>query len=216
MGEEVLLKTVQRSIEENNITLTIIIASLLVLYVIIQKVYDYYKHRNELVITREMTDSIYNILESIKDISSSISSISLFLTRFTDNILVKDKEKCRIAIRLAFGNLEKELFIFGRNIIIANNLDVRREHIVESVGNYVESQYYELYSVLANFEVNDKKVNHALKNEWKEELRDAVISGIFDYRNGITLTSHIDILSEKITTLVDGYKTYIHNKIFAD
>ena len=70
-----------------------IVALMLVIYFFIQRYFDYNKHKNELVVSKELTDTLSNILSSIKDVSASMSSISAFLTRFTDSIINKDKDK---------------------------------------------------------------------------------------------------------------------------
>lgn len=189
-----------------------IVALMLVIYFFIQRYFDYNKHKNELVVSKELTDTLGNILSSIKDVSASMSSISAFLTRFTDSIINKDKDKCRIAIQLSFSSLEKELFLFGRETIIANNIDKKKEYILAAISKIVNAQYYELYSYLSYFEVNNHRVSYLIKEDWKRELEQTMTSIIFD--TNLDTVNRINVLETRLSAQIDDYTTYTHNKTF--
>lgn len=189
-----------------------IVALMLVIYFFIQRYFDYNKHKNELVVSKELTDTLGNILSSIKDVSASMSSISAFLTRFTDSIINKDKDKCRIAIQLSFSSLEKELFLFGRETIIANNIDKKKEYILTAISKIVNAQYYELYSYLSYFEINNHRVSYLLKEDWKHELEQTMTEIIFD--TNLDSVNRINVLETRLSAQIDDYTTYTHNKTF--
>lgn len=199
-------------IKTGNIFVIGIVALMLVIYFFIQRYFDYNKHKNELVVSKELTDTLGNILSSIKDVSASMSSISAFLTRFTDSIINKDKDKCRIAIQLSFSSLEKELFLFGRETIIANNIDKKKEYILAAISKIVNAQYYELYSYLSYFEINNHRVSYLLKEEWKHELEQTMTSIIFDIN--LDTVNRINVLETRLSAQIDDYTTYTHNKTF--
>lgn len=202
----------QQAVEKGDYWIILIIALMLVVYFFIQRYYDYNKHKNELVVNKELTDTLSNILSSIKDVSASMSSISSFLTHFTNSIISKDREKCRIAIQLSFANLNRELFVFGRDIIIANNIDIKRTYIDSSIDKVVNAQYYELYNYLSVFEVDNRKIINMIKEEWKIELGQIIKDIIFD--KNLDATTKISVLGDKLNVAITDYTTYIHNKTF--
>lgn len=212
MHDIVSPEVVGQAITSGDYIIIIIIAAMLVIYFFIQRYYDYNKHKNELVVNKELTDSLSNILSSIKDISASMSTISSFLTHFTDSIISKDREKCRIAIQLSFANLNKQLFVFSRDIIITNNIEVKRKYIDSSVDKMVNAQYYELYNYLSVFEVNNRKVINMIKEEWKVELGQIIKDIIFD--SNLDATTKINTLGDKLDAAITDYTTYVHNKTF--
>lgn len=212
MHDIVSPEVVGQAITSGDYIIIIIIAAMLVIYFFIQRYYDYNKHKNELVVNKELTNSLSNILSSIKDISASMSTISSFLTHFTDSIISKDREKCRIAIQLSFANLNKQLFVFSRDIIITNNIEVKRKYIDSSVDKMVNAQYYELYNYLSVFEVNNRKVINMIKEEWKVELGQIIKDIIFD--SNLDATTKINTLGDKLDAAITDYTTYVHNKTF--
>lgn len=212
MPEHGITDVAQQAAEQGQWWVIIIVAVMLVVYFFIQRYYDYNKHKNELVVGKELMDTLSNILSSIKDVSNSMSTISSFLTHFTDSIISKDREKCRIGIRLAFNNLKRELILFARDIIVANDVDKKKEYIDGAIEKIINSQYYDLYNSLSVYEINNRKVNNIIKEDWKAELFDTLKKLIYD--TSLDKVDRIDLIITKLDAQIDDYTTYTHNKTF--
>lgn len=173
-------------------------AIVVAIYLIITKIIDTKKETAQTKISKELV--------------SSITTISNFLNSITNNIIIKDKERCRIIIKLSFENFEKEVFLFVRETIIANNIDKRHDYILQSVENIVNAQYYEMYNYLSNFELDGKKVSSYCKETWKEQIKNSIIKIIFDIN--LDKTTKITETQTKLNAMIYNYSTYIYNKTF--
>lgn len=173
-------------------------AIIVAVYLIIIKVIDVRKEAVQNKTSQQLIDSI--------------AIISNFITNITNTIINKDRERCRIIIQLAFDKLEKELFLFIRETIITNNIDKRREYIVQSIENMVNAGYYEVYNYLSIFEINNHKVSSYCKETWKDELRDSIIQIVFDVN--LDRTIKITEIQTKLNAMISNYTTYVHNKVF--
>lgn len=173
-------------------------AIVVAIYLIITKIIDSKKEVAQAKISKELVNSI--------------TTISNFLNSITNNIITKDKERCRIVIKLSFENFEKEIFLFVRETIIANNIDKRKDYIIQSVENIVNAQYYEMYNYLSNFELDDKKVSGYCKEVWKDNIKSSIITIIFD--ENLDKTTKITETQTKLNTMICNYSTYIYNKTF--
>lgn len=176
----------------------VIPAIIVVIYLVIIKIIDTRKETAQTKISKELVNSI--------------STISNFLNNITSNIISKEHERCRIIIQLAFNNIEKELFIFIRDIIITNNIDIRHDYIVQSIENTINAQYYEVYNYLSTFDIDGRKVSNHCKESWKIELKDSLLKIVFD--NKLDKTTKITEIETKLNSLINNYTTYVHNKTF--
>lgn len=173
-------------------------AIVVVIYLVIIRIIDAKKEANQSKISQELVNSV--------------STISDFLNAITNNILNKDKERSRIIIELGFEKLHKELLIFTRDVIVTNNIDKRKEYIIQSIKSVVNAQYYEVYNCLSVCEVNGHKANLYCKESWKEELATSITKIIFD--DNLDKIAKMTEIQTKLETLCANYITYIHNKTF--
>lgn len=176
----------------------IVPAIIVVVYLVIVKIIDTRKENNQNKVSNELV--------------KSISTISNFLNNITRTIISKDRERCRIIIKLAFDNLEKELFLFVRDTIITNNIDKRHEYIVQSLENTINGEYYQVYNYLSVFEIDGHKVSSYCKESWKLELKESLIAIIFD--NNLDKVTKITETQTKLNAVINNYSTYVHNKTF--
>lgn len=187
------MEAVQEALTQG-ITPAIVVA----IYLIITKIIDAKKETAQSQISEKLVNSI--------------STISNFLNNITDNIISKDKERCRIIITLAFNSMSKELFLFVRDTIITNNIDKRHDYIVQSVDNMVTAQYYATFNYLSTFEINNHKIANYCKEQWKSELKDSINKIIFDVN--LDKVTKISEAETKLEAMISGYVTYIQNKTF--
>lgn len=176
----------------------IVPAIIVVIYLVIVKIIDTRKENNQNKISNELV--------------KSISTISNFLNNITRTIISKDRERCRIIIKLSFDNLEKELFLFVRDTIITNNVDKRRDYIIQSLENTINGEYYQAYNYLSVFEIDNHKVSSYCKESWKIDLKESLIKIIFD--NNLDKTTKISEVQTKLNAMINNYTTYVHNKTF--
>lgn len=176
----------------------IVPAIIVVVYLVIVKIIDTRKENNQNKISSELV--------------KSISTISNFLNNITRTIISKDRERCRIVIKLSFDNLEKELFLFVRDTIITNNIDKRHDYIIQSLENIINAEYYEVYNYLSIFEIDGHKVSSYCKETWKSELKDSLIKIIFD--SNLDKIGKITEVQTKLSAILSNYTTYVHNKTF--
>lgn len=173
-------------------------AIVVAIYLIIIKIIDIKKENAQ----SEISEKLVN----------SITTISNFLNNITDSIISKDKERCRIIITLAFNNMSKEIFLFVRDTIIANNIDKRHDYIVQAISNIITAQYYTVYNQLAVFDVDGHKVSGYCKEQWKDELISSIVKVIFD--NNLDKQTKISETETKLDGMISSYITYVENKTF--
>ncbi len=171
---------------------------IIAIYLVIIKIIDYKNTNRQSEVSEKLTNSIANI--------------SNFLDNITKTIINKEQEHCRIVIELAFDSFKKELFIFVRETIIANNIDVKKDFIVQSIDKLVNSYYYKLYNQLSSFEINNHKLSIYCKEEWKEELINYINDIIFNHK--LDKVDKITEAQNKLDIVIGDYSTYVHNKIF--
>lgn len=176
----------------------IIPAIIVAVYLIITKIIDSKNISKQSKISQELTNSI--------------TTISNFLNNIIKNIISKDKERCRIIIKLSFENFEKELFLFVRDTIITNNIIKRKEYIIQSLDNIVNGQYYVLVDYLSSFEIDGHKVSNYCKPEWKEELIISIKTIIFD--ENLDKVLKISEAQTKLNSMISNYSIYVNNKTF--
>lgn len=177
-----------------------------------QRVFDYYKRKNEIKITDNITKTMSEILISINDVSSSMVRLSGFFSKMTENMVSKDKEKCRIAIKLSFESFEKAIFDYGKDVIINNNIEQKKEYIVSNIEHVINSEYYKLFGYLSLYEVEGHRANILLKECWKSEISEFVISIIFN--SNLDNINRINMLHSKLSIRLTDYSTYVYNKSF--
>lgn len=182
----------------NALTQGIVPAIIVAIYLIITKIID---TRKETVQSKMSNDII-----------ESISSISNFLDNVTKNIINKNKDRSRIAIKLAFSDFERELFMFVRDIVITNNLDKRRNYIMQSIDIGVNGMYYNLCNNLSSFEIDGHKINNFCKEQWKDEIKSSILTLIFD--ENLDKIAKVTEIHVKLKVLIDNYTIYVTNKTF--
>lgn len=144
-----------------------------------------------------------------KDLVNSITTISDFLNKITDNILTKDKDKCKVAIQDAFNSSAARINKFVIQTIVNNNIQSNKEIINANIHNLVKSEYYTIYSSLSLYSVGDDKLSEHIKTAWLEEMEKDIKSGIFNNK----LDKEHKILSfvNKIDIRFKSYITYVIN-----
>lgn len=188
------IEVISAMLERYNTTQAIIIATLLVLFLIVSKIIDSKTKKNQIVLSDKLAGLIEMLAVQFKRQESS------------------DREKCRMTIALSFDSFSKNIFDFGREIIINNNVELKRKFIEPSIVTTINSEYYKLFNTLYVFEVNNHRVSNFMKAEWREDLINYVNLIVFDKE--LDTINKLNTLHNKVDSLASDYATYIHNRTF--
>ena len=72
-------------------------------------------------------------------------------------------------------------------------------------------EYYKIYSVLSDFEVNGSIVSTKLDKDWINQTIKSIIDIMY---NGQETVTRISQLNNRINVDINNYTTHIENKIF--
>ena len=173
----------------------IIPAIIIAIYLIIIKIIDNKKEKTQTQINTELT--------------KSINIISNFIISLTKNIVYNDKDKCKIAIEDSMFSSGMRLCNFVSTTIINNNVDVNKENVLANIHNIVNAEFYNVYSTLSMYVINDKKVADYLNKQWIEDVEEDMIHII--YNTELSKENKIISFSNKINIRFKSYITYIIN-----
>lgn len=188
------IEVISAMLERYNTTQAIIVATLLVLFLIVSKIIDSKTKKNQIVLSDKLAGLIEMLAVQFKRQESS------------------DREKCRMTIALSFDSFSKNIFDFGREIIINNNVELKRKFIESSIVTTINSEYYKLFNTLYVFEVDNHRVSNFMKAEWREDLINYVNLIVFDKE--LDTINKLNTLHNKVDSLASDYATYIHNRTF--
>lgn len=173
-------------------------AIIVALYLIVVKLIESKKEKNQIKITNELINAI--------------NKISSFLDNITENIINKDKEKCRVAIRNSFQASKMIIIEYVANTIARNNIEVNRNNIIENVRHLINSEFYKTCNDLSMYIIDGLRVNDIMKQEWINEVIEDIINSI--YNHNLEKEQKIFTFVSKISIRFDDYVVYINNKVF--
>jgi hypothetical protein len=171
-------------------------AIVVVVYLIIVKLLDIKKEKEQAKLNAEFT--------------KSINIISNFLEKITHNIVEKDKEKCRIAVKDAFNSSAMKLSTFVSQTIVNNNIDVNKEAIITNIHNLVNSEFYNIYFTLSLYQYDGIKASDNLDRKWMQHVEKDMTECIFN--TNLSKEARITSFYNKININTQSYITYVINK----
>lgn len=174
----------------------IVPAILVIIYLLIIKVIDSKKESKQAKISKQLADSV--------------SQISNFINAITNDIVNKDKDKCKIAIEDCMNASCFKLINFVNDTIINNHIEENKDNIITNIHNIVNSEYYNIFATLSLYNINGYKVSDVLKTEWMSEIEKDIIDII--YSNKLSEQDKINTFMHKINLRIQSYITYIINK----
>lgn len=172
-------------------------AIIIIIYLIVVKVIDDRKERIKAEFNSELI--------------SSISKISSYITYITNNTIQKDKEKCKNAISDSINCAAYNLIKFVADTLVNNYIDINKETIIANIKNIVNVEYYNIYTKLNIYEINDIKISELLKKEWIEEIEKTIVNSM--YNNTFNKEEKIMNFSNKINIKFQSYIGYIISNI---
>lgn len=193
---------INQSIKDSSYITAIISSSVFLIYTFIIRMIDYIKSKHK-------EKPIYEMSKAMKEIGDNIVKLNEILNKTLQDAERKEIRQCETTIQLGFKAFGFKIIQESFTIIIHNNIDKNKELIKSNIYKIVNNEYYKLYSALSVYEINNIHVCTKLKEEWIQEVSDAIITIMFDGQEYINRVAHIN---DKITILINEYSTYVINK----
>lgn len=171
-------------------------AIIVLIYLLVIKIIDAKREKASIKITNELV--------------SAINKISNFLDNITDNILEKDRDKCRCAIKQAFFSSASVIIEFVSKTIINNHITINRDNIINNIEHLVNSEYYNISNSLSLYTIDGHKVNEFLKEEWISEIEKDVVDIIFDDK--LDKETKIVTFNNRMIIKCQDFAIYVTNK----
>lgn len=197
-----LISNAVRSSSYNTVLLS---SCVFIIYTLIIKVIDMLKAKSR-------NKPIIEMATAIKDIGSNVIKLNNVLDKTFKDAEHKDYIRCKNAIRLAFEALKSRLNEDCIETIITNHVEENKEQIVENILKLVSTEYYKVYSILSNYEIDNVNVASQLDKRWIEQISNTIISVIYGKKSDI---SRILQLQHRLNIEIGKYETYIDNKVFS-
>lgn len=197
-----LISNAVRSSSYNTVLLS---SCVFIVYTLIIKVIDMLKAKSR-------NKPIIEMATAIKDIGSNVIKLNNVLDKTFKDAEHKDYIRCKNAIRLAFEALKSRLNEDCIETIITNHVEENKEQIVENILKLVSTEYYKVYSILSNYEIDNVNVASQLDKRWIEQISNTIISVIYGKKSDI---SRILQLQHRLNIEIGKYETYIDNKVFS-
>lgn len=197
-----LISNAVRSSSYNTVLLS---SCVFIIYTLIIKVIDMLKSNSR-------NKPIIEMATAIKDIGSNVIKLNNVLDKTFKDAEHKDYIRCKNAIRLAFEALKSKLNEDCIETIITNHVEENKEQIVENILKLVSTEYYKVYSILSNYEIDNVNVASQLDKRWIEQISNTIISVIYGKKSDI---SRILQLQHRLNIEIGKYETYIDNKVFS-
>lgn len=197
-----LISNAVRSSSYNTVLLS---SCVFIIYTLIIKVIDMLKAKSR-------NKPIIEMATAIKDIGSNVIKLNNVLDKTFKDAEHKDYIRCKNAIRLAFEALKSKLNEDCIETIITNHVEENKEQIVENILKLVSTEYYKVYSILSNYEIDNVNVASQLDKRWIEQISNTIISVIYGKKSDI---SRILQLQHRLNIEIGKYETYVDNKVFS-
>lgn len=193
---------ITQSIKDSSYITAIISSCVFLIYTFIIRIIDYIKAKHK-------EKPMYEMSKAMKEIGNNIVKLNEVLNKTLQDAEKKELKQCENAIQLGFKAFGFKLIQESFTIIIHNNINKNKDLIKNNIYKLVNNEYYKLYSVLSNYEINNIHICGKLKEDWIQEVSDAIITIMFDGQEAINRIAHIN---DKITILINEYSTYVINK----
>ena len=190
---------------KNSSYATVLLSScVFIIYTIINKVIEYAK-------TKSRNKPILEMTYAIKDISENVVKLNAVLDKVFKDADKREAAKVTNIISIAWGNFKSEISKECEDIIIHNNVHTIKEFISQNVYKIVSTEYYKLYSVFSNYEINNVNVATKLKEDWIQQVTNECLNIIFNKQDAL---DRIRQINNKLGIIAEEYATYINNKVF--
>lgn len=186
---------------------------IVLIYLIATKWFESKKESREEAVSKSMNERVNSLADNVSDIVEAMREVSVQLHNVTNNIVERDKEKCKVSIELAFACFAKELCDYAFLTIFNNHISENKEVIESNTKTIVNSEFYKVYSVLSLYEINGRKVSTFLKDEWIEGFETSIVRILFNDK--VEVMCKMNMLRNKLNIKTKDCANYIYNNTFS-
>ena len=111
---------------------------------------------------------------------------------------------------LSFKASANTIIKFATTTIINNNIEVNKENILDNIKRIINSEYYNLYTVLFTYNTDKNKITDYFKEEWKDELQKDLINIIYNHQ--LSKEQKLYTINYKVNIRIEDYYVYVTNK----
>lgn len=170
-------------------------AIVVAIYLIVTKIIDSKKESVQTKLSAELT--------------KSINLISNYIVNISQNIIEKDKAKCKIAVEDAMYASGMKLINFISTTLVSNHIIENKDNILANIHNLVSAEYYNIYSTLSLYVIDGVKVSEYLNKSWIDSIEEDMRQVI--YNTNLNKEDKILAFTNKINIKIQSYITFIIN-----
>ena len=193
---------IAQSIRDSSYISVLLSSSIFIIYTVIVKVIDYYKSKNR-------NKPILEMAIALQESASNIQKLNNVLDKSFKDADRKETNRRKIVIELSFLSFKSRIASECNNIIIRNNIQANEILIKDNIHKIISTEYYKLFAILSDYEVNGINVATRLKEEWIKDVYDNVINIVFNNQDKINRVAQLDT---RLLLFIADYTTYIKNK----
>lgn len=175
-------------------------AIIVAVYLIVNKIIDTKSNKKQAIINTDLVDSF--------------NKLNKFLDYLTKDIIEKEQNKGKFAIKHSFDSFCNNLVKTAIEIIIHNNVNNNREAIIDNVQQVVKTEYWNVYSCFLLYKAGSDRVSDYLEENWKDELTSDIDDIIFDKDK--TKEQRIYDVVNKIHIRIEAYKIRVLNRYYTN
>lgn len=195
---------VNESVKNSSYIAVVISSCVFIIYTLIIRLVDYFKSKSKNKPLLEMS-------KAMAEMAENITKLNTVLDKTLKDAERKELRQCEATIELGFKAFGYRLAQECSAIIAHNNIDENKDLIISNLNKLVSTEYYNLYSKLSVYEINEVNVASKLKEEWIKEIADTIITIIYDGQDAIVRITQIN---NRINLYINEYSTYVNNKTF--
>lgn len=195
---------VDESIRNSSYITVLISSGIYILYTLITRLIDLFK-------AKDKNKPILQMAESIKEVTENVVKLNAVLDKQFQNAEIKEANKVRNIIGLAFDSFRANVSVACNEIIIHNNIEVNATLIKGNLFKIISNEYYKLYNVFSSYEIDGINVATKIKDEWIDETSKECVDIIYNNQDAITRIAQI---SNRLDVITNEHSIYVNNKIF--
>lgn len=196
---------ISNAVKTSSYNTVLLSSSIFIIYTFIVKVIDMIKAKNR-------NKPIMEMAIAIKEVSDNVIKLNGILDKTFKYAEQKEYVRCRNTIHLSFESLKYRLTEDCISAIINNHIEENKELVVENVNKLVNTEYYKIYSVLTNYEIDNVNVASQLDKRWINEIVNTILTVMYNKKSDL---SRISQLQHRLSIEIGNYETYVDNRVFS-
>ena len=195
---------VSDAIKDSSYITVLISSGVYILYTLIIRLVDLFK-------AKDRNKPLIQMASAIKEVSENVVKLNTVLDKQIQDAESKELTKVRQVISLAFDSFRANISKTCNEIIIHNNIEENRDLIRENLFKTISTEYYKLYNVFSDYEVDGINITTKIKDEWIDDTTKECLEVIYD---GKDKDVRIGQIINKLTIIANEHSVYVNNKVF--